>query len=90
MAKWFYIYDKTASDKKNYFYTENFYESRLFFNPIKPATVTFAKSSAGDWFEIDPTRPSYPLPPMSSKGEHYTTTYIELRRWIRDKKRGIT
>lgn len=88
MARWFYIYSDTRNvpESKKYFYTETFKESDLYKSPIKPPTITFAKSTRGDWFEVGPNRPSYPMPTMTN--DHYTTTYSYLLDWILNNKRN--
>lgn len=81
MARWFYIYTDTRNvpENKKYFYTEVFQESNLYKSPIKPATITFAKSKNGDWFEVNRNSPSYPMPPMTKV--YYVTTYFALLNW---------
>lgn len=81
MARWFYIYTDTRNvpEKKKYFYTEVFQESNLYKNSIKPATIIFAKSKRGDWFEVNRNSPSYPMPPMTKV--YYCTTYAALLDW---------
>lgn len=81
MARWFYIYTDTRNvpENKKYFYTEVFQESNLYKSPIKPASITFAKSKYGDWFEVNRNSPSYPMPPMTKV--YYCTTYSALLNW---------
>lgn len=81
MPRWFYIYTDTRNvpEKKKYFYTEVFKESNLYKSPIKPASITFAKSKYGDWFEVNRNSPSYPMPAMTNK--YYTVTYAHLLDW---------
>lgn len=86
--KFFYLCDRNGQCKgdcgPDCFYTSSFYKSKLYRHPIKPASITFARSKLNNdfeesWWEIDPNH-SYPLPDMTI--EHLTTTYHDLEDWV--------
>lgn len=87
-TEWVYICNRNDQCKrpcdKECFYTHDFFKSRAYQNPIKPITLTFAKTADKDkdvWIQVDPDR-HYPLPKMDSKNTHFTSKYSDFESWV--------
>lgn len=81
--KWFYLCNRNDQCKRECsegcYYTTDFFKSKVYRNPIKPATVLFVHDKQGNCWQIERDK-SYPTPPLTTK--NFECTYNDLECWV--------